>query len=321
MQPLYVKIPKELSEWLEAHCFETKLTKAEVARLALELYRSQDLPQKGEDTMEKNFEYTDDGYLIVDDMRYDPGLPQQDVVRIGESYYMIRHGAGTVGQSIQPEDIKPNRKKYGKNPREHYDYEYAMRGMMPKRGFDVGLKRAMTEAEFKEFVEKHGVKDVTEKYQATKGALFGKKYAKTFTAVQVALEGDRNIHLEGVLQKQGICAGANAPGRLEIRVEEEGDYTTPKSNLSHEQMLSFIEKGDVVYLVQMVKGTDQSYDETSEPRILLRTLDKQEALDLYESLPEQVELEEPEVDLEGRQKYESPVVVEVDLHESNLIRG
>jgi hypothetical protein len=80
-------------------------------------------------------------------------------------------------------------------------------------------------------------------------------------------------------------------------------------------------KGGTYYLVQMVKGTDNSYDETSRPRTLLKTTDKKEALDLYKALPEWIALEEPETDLEGREKYESPVVIEVSSDTQTMIRG
>ncbi|NLP33558.1 MAG: hypothetical protein GX353_10520 [Oligella ureolytica] len=80
-------------------------------------------------------------------------------------------------------------------------------------------------------------------------------------------------------------------------------------------------KGETYYLVQMAKGTDNSYDETSRPRTLLKTMDKKEALDFYKTLPEWVALEEPETHPEGREKYESPVVIEVSSDTRTMIRG
>ena len=65
-------------------------------------------------------------------------------------------------------------------------------------------------------------------------------------------------------------------------------------------------KDETYYLVQMAKGTDNSYDETSQPRTLLKTTDKKEALDFYKTLPEWVALEEPETDLEGRKSTKAP---------------
>ena len=80
-------------------------------------------------------------------------------------------------------------------------------------------------------------------------------------------------------------------------------------------------KGETYYLVQMTKGTDNSYDETSQPRTLLKTTNKKEALDFYKTLPEWIALEEPETDLKGREKYESPVVIEVSSDTQTMIRG
>jgi len=67
----------------------------------------------------------------------------------------------------------------------------------------------------------------------------------------------------------------------------------------------------ITYLVQMVKGTDNAYDETATPRVLLKTTDKEKALRFFETLPKRQELEEPETDLEGNEKYESPMLLAV----------
>lgn len=114
---------------------------------------------------------------------------------------------------------------------------------------------------------------------------------------------------------------ANIIGQPGVYKHEEEEKEEMKSGLTHEEMLEAIEKGKTVYLVQMVKGTDDAYDETAEPRTLLRTLSKQKALDFYETLPEWIALEEPETDLKGNEKYESPIVVEVSLYNESLIRG
>ncbi len=110
--------------------------------------------------------------------------------------------------------------------------------------------------------------------------------------------------------------------RVGIRAAELG---IAKRNLVEEALENYLGgnevKNETYYLVQMVKGTDNSYDETSQPRTLLKTTDKKAALDFYETLPEWVALEEPETDLEGREKYESPVVVEVSSDTRTMIRG
>jgi hypothetical protein len=67
----------------------------------------------------------------------------------------------------------------------------------------------------------------------------------------------------------------------------------------------------ITYLVQMVRGTDSSYDETSTPRTLLETDDKQKALDYYDTLPKVQAPEKPETDLDGNKKYETPVLLAV----------
>ena len=130
------------------------------------------------------------------------------------------------------------------------------------------------------------------------------------------IKGEEEIFFcEKCAEKAGIVG---KPGVYKHEEEEEKEM---KSELTHEEMLEAIDEGKTVYLVQMVKGTDNTYDETSEPRTLLRTLSKQKALDFYETLPEWIALEEPETDLKGNEKYESPIVVEVSLYNESLIRG
>ena len=110
--------------------------------------------------------------------------------------------------------------------------------------------------------------------------------------------------------------------RVGIRAAELG---ITKRDLVEEALENYLGgnevKNETYYLVQMAKGTDNGYDETSQPRTLLKTTDKKAALDFYETLPEWVALEEPETDLEGREKYESPVVVEVSSDTRTMIRG
>ncbi len=67
----------------------------------------------------------------------------------------------------------------------------------------------------------------------------------------------------------------------------------------------------ITYLVQMAKGTDNAYDETATPRTLFETADKQKALDYYDTLPKVQALEEPETDLDGNEKYETPMLLAV----------
>jgi hypothetical protein len=67
----------------------------------------------------------------------------------------------------------------------------------------------------------------------------------------------------------------------------------------------------ITYLVQMVKGTDDSYDETSAPRTLFETADKQKALAFYGTLPKYQPLDVPETDLDGNEIYETPVLLAV----------
>lgn len=67
----------------------------------------------------------------------------------------------------------------------------------------------------------------------------------------------------------------------------------------------------ITYLVQMVKGTDDTYDETSPPRTLFETADKQKALAFYDALPKYQPLDVPETDIDGNEMYEFPVLLAV----------
>lgn len=92
-----------------------------------------------------------------------------------------------------------------------------------------------------------------------------------------------------------------------------------KIGLGHQKLF---DEGKNIYIVAMVKGDDNVYDETSEPRILLTTEFKEAALACYEKVSEYILLEEPEQNLYCEEKYESPVVIRINKYaEDEMIRG
>ncbi len=205
---VYVRLRSEQHEWLLWHCFQTRLSQAEVIRRALDLYRVQEEEK------------------MMDIVIIEAGLDYMDQLEV------IKNAAETVSEAIK---------------------------IVEAKGYSV-------------IPNEHGGQN------------------------EVADDGTQDY--------------------VAITVYPE-DY----KSFSEEEAEEAIERGDTIYLVQVAKGTEDFYDETSEPRTLLRTPSKEYALAFYKTLPEVVELDEPETDLDGNQKFESPVVVETCAYGSTLIRG
>lgn len=106
-----------------------------------------------------------------------------------------------------------------KNGNKLQDYEYVVYGLEKKDGYDVKIKREMTEEEFLELKERFGITEdqVSDPFETTVGDIYG-DYRKTYMCKQIALKATQAIMLEEELTKKGIQASACAPGRLNIRI-------------------------------------------------------------------------------------------------------
>ena len=97
------------------------------------------------------FEYEND-LLIVDEMIYDPSLPNASVVRINDNHYMILNA--NARKPINESSLRPYKKKVNKDwMRMDQNYEYLFLGMIPRGGFNVELGRPITSEEFKIYVK------------------------------------------------------------------------------------------------------------------------------------------------------------------------
>jgi Arc/MetJ-type ribon-helix-helix transcriptional regulator len=130
--------------------------------------------------------------------------------------------------------------------------------------------------------------------------------------ISIRVQGDLLEQFESACKK-------NYTNKSEVLRQAMVEYVRKNQNEENdvEELLS---KGYTVYIVQMSKGTDNTWDETAKPKIKLVTLDKQEALDFFETLPKWEDTEEPEYDNNGLQKYWMPVVVETTAYDKNIIR-
>jgi hypothetical protein len=165
------------------------------------------------------FEY-EDGLLIVDELIYDPSLPNAHVFKINDSYYMINN-AETANRPIKEASIRPYKKHVSKGWRRMtYNHEFYFAGMMPRGGFNVDLGRPITAEEFKELCEKYHLSDdtISKEFEDRIGDLYG-KYAKDIKSVQIKVPADEAIPLEAELKDKGIEAGNISGGRVNIRTD------------------------------------------------------------------------------------------------------
>ena len=159
--------------------------------------------------------------LVVDELIYDPHLPTQYIVRIGEECFMIEQRHASYPGPIDEKYLRPYAQKPSPDWRRgHFNYEFLMRGMVPRGGFKIELGRPITAEEFKELCKKHGLTDddVSNEFEAKIGALYG-EYAKTIKSVQIQVPEDETLLVEQELQNKGIQASGEASGRVNIRTD------------------------------------------------------------------------------------------------------
>lgn len=170
------------------------------------------------------FQYNDDGRLIVDAVWCDSHYPNNYIVIINGSAYLLSSDRYYPDGRHAANDLH-HLKYYNFNPKNEcmtklQQYAYIYTGCVPKEGFHVYIGRAITDKELNQIIMDYDLTsdDISEKFKFTKGEIYG-KYAKTYTSIQVAIANGKAIELEQKLRKLGIEAANIAPGRVNIRIE------------------------------------------------------------------------------------------------------
>ena len=170
------------------------------------------------------FQYNDDGRLIVDAVWCDSHYPNNYIVIINGSAYLLSSDRYYPDGRHAANDLH-HLKYYNFNPKNEcmtklQQYAYIYTGCVPKEGFHVYIGRAITDKELNQIIIDYDLTsdDISEKFKFTKGEIYV-KYAKTYTSIQVAIANGKAIELEQKLRKLGIEAANIAPGRVNIRIE------------------------------------------------------------------------------------------------------
>lgn len=174
--------------------------------------------------IDTDFEFNEDGKLIVDGLYYDKRLPNNFVAEIDGEYFLTPSlavfAATKDSKSIQ-EQLRPMATKVAVSAMPLGEYVYPMLNCVPRQGFTIELLRAITAEEFEELVNRFNLteEDISGEFVSEKGGFYGKSAKKTFTAKQIRVENGQAIPLEEELRNKGIEAANIAPGRVNIRVD------------------------------------------------------------------------------------------------------
>jgi hypothetical protein len=169
------------------------------------------------------------GKLVVDEMVYDPELPNHVIIRIGGEWFKINTYTRMNQEivNLQEKDLQPYRKKIGEDwYRPAGAWQYWICGLIPRGGYPVELGRPITAQEWDELVAEYGLTedDISPVFADTKGSIYGKQAERTFPARQIRLKTPANaIELEQRLRDRGIEVASTFPDRLSIRVEPSGE--------------------------------------------------------------------------------------------------
>lgn len=168
--------------------------------------------------------YNEDGKLIVDSVWRDSHYPNNYIVIISDSAFLLSADRYYPDGQHAAQDLH-YLKYYRFNPKNEcmarlQQYAYIYTGCVPKEGFHVYIGRAITDEELNHLITDYHLtsEDISERFEATTGEIYG-KYAKTYTSIQVAIDNGKVIELEQKLRKLGIEAANIAPGRVNIRIE------------------------------------------------------------------------------------------------------
>lgn len=172
------------------------------------------------------FEYDEDGKLIIDSAWHDPHFPTGYVLLIDGDAFLLPMGRNYNSGEDAVKIMRPLKfyTKDDKHTSKVRNYEYPFIPCVPRNGFEIKLGRAITSEELNRIREEYHITDddISGEFETVKGKLYG-KYAKTYTCVQVRVNNSKAISLEERLMKIGIEAANIAPGRVNIRVESNNE--------------------------------------------------------------------------------------------------
>lgn len=167
------------------------------------------------------FEYNEDGKLIIDSAWHDPHFPTGYVILIENNAFLLPMGRNYNNGEVAAKVMRPL-KFYTKNDQitKLKNYEYPFIPCVPRNGFDIKLGRSITNEELSHIREEYHItdNDISGMFEDVKGKIYG-KYAKVYTCVQLRVDATVAIELEEKLNRMGIEAENIAPGRVNIRVE------------------------------------------------------------------------------------------------------
>lgn len=171
--------------------------------------------------IQTEFQYNEDGKLIIDDAWHDPRFSTGYVLLINDDAFLLPMGRNYQNGEDAVKIMRPL-KFYTKADRAEKlkNYEYPFIPCIPKNGFDIKLGRAITEKELSVIRAEYHITDddISGRFDDVKGAIYG-KYAKTYTCVQVRVDASQAIGLERKLRKMGVEANNIAAQRVNIRTK------------------------------------------------------------------------------------------------------
>lgn len=167
-------------------------------------------------TKDIELEYDEEGKLIVDKLYDDPRFPNKVVASINGNLYTVDTN---ITHSYKERLMPLRHDTIAEDVKEVPMYLYAVLKITRRKGYDIKLKRAITQEEFDNLKQKYNLTadDISDEFIDTRGGNYGKKYIKEFTVVQIKVNNE--VKVEEELLKMGIDASAICSGRVNIRVK------------------------------------------------------------------------------------------------------
>lgn len=159
--------------------------------------------------------------LIVEKC-WDIKMMNDFMIEINGVYYLISWYSAKVNpesmRKVASQEWAKQRVKYAS---EIPEYMYPLMGLEKKSGYTIQIGRAITEKEFAELKEQLELSEdkITEPFEDSTGKIYGEKWEKIFTSVQIVVPAAKALAIEEKLKKNGIEAFCGAPGRVSIRIK------------------------------------------------------------------------------------------------------
>lgn len=172
--------------------------------------------------VESYFKFDERKNLIIDRVYEDPHNPNCYLIEYADRIYHLGQMSTQDGEETMKKLVPLKITKVPTSAKEERPvFSFMTIHCIPQKQIHVKLGKAVTRNELDHICKKYNITEMTDPFVASSGDIFGEKYKRYYTVVQVKIPSGSGINPVGIeeyLNNHGIEAINGSPDRVNIRI-------------------------------------------------------------------------------------------------------